>query len=193
MVVNMVSEVDGTPILSGAASGRAALSMLLSKTAREPSAPEPVFLDFQWVEVATASFLRECVLTFRDFVRRRKSTFYPVVANANDSVREELGELVRGGDVLMTCTLDADGNVTNAAPIGQLDPKQRLTLDLVLQHGETDAGDLMRRYGKQEGTKYSTAWNNRLANLAELGFVVELSQGRTKRYRPLFGGLSDGR
>jgi hypothetical protein len=44
----------------------------------------------------------------------------------------------------------------------------------------------MRMYGKKEKTTAQTAWNNRLSALATLGLVVELSQGRAKRYRPLF-------
>jgi hypothetical protein len=44
----------------------------------------------------------------------------------------------------------------------------------------------MRDYGESEKTKVQTAWNNRLASLAGLGLVVELSQGRAKRYRSLF-------
>lgn len=87
----------------------------------------------------------------------------------------------------MACVLDPAGSVTQAAPIGELDPKQRLTFDLVRKYGETDAGTLMRAYGEEEGTKHATAWNNRLSALAALGLVVEVSQGRAKRYRPLFG------
>jgi hypothetical protein len=44
----------------------------------------------------------------------------------------------------------------------------------------------MRNYGESEGVQ-QTAWNNRLAGLANLGLIVELSQGRARRYRPLFG------
>ncbi len=70
-------------------------------------------------------------------------------------------------------------------PLGDLDPKQRVTFDLVCERGETDAAELMRQYG---GTKTQTAWNNRLAALAALGLVVEMSQGRAKRYKPLLQG-----
>ncbi len=75
-----------------------------------------------------------------------------------------------------------------ASPLGELDPKQRLTFDLVCEHGETDAGALMRSYGESEGLKHATAWNNRLASLASRGLVIEQSYGRAKRYRPLFAG-----
>ncbi len=54
--------------------------------------------------------------------------------------------------------------------------------------GETDAGELSRGDGAREGLKPATASINRLAALAALGLIVELSQGRAKRYRPLFGG-----
>lgn len=186
MRIDMCALGGGT-VLAGALNGKAAFNRLLAETAGEPSRPEPVFIDFSNVEVATASYLRESVLAFRDLVRGRRSTFYPVIANANDVVRDELAELMRArGDVLMACALDADGVVADAGLVGDLDPKQRITFDLVHEHGETDAGELMRAYGESEGLKHTTAWNNRLAALAARGLLVEVSQGRAKRYRPLF-------
>jgi hypothetical protein len=84
----------------------------------------------------------------------------------------------------MTCEVSDDGVVTSTAPIGNLDPKQKITFDVVSQRGETDAGELMRENG--EGLKHATAWNNRLSSLAAMGLIVEISRGRSKRYRPLF-------
>src|SRR5207248_1650663 len=160
---------------AGAVNGKAALSRLLGATTIEPAKPEPVFLDFSGVDVATASYLRESVLAFRELVRGRRSTFYPVIAGANADVRDELAELMRTrGDVLMVCTLDHSGNVIKAGLIGDLDPKQRWTFDLVRKHGETDAGELMRAYGEREGLKHTTAWNNRLAALASRGLLMEV-------------------
>jgi hypothetical protein len=88
----------------------------------------------------------------------------------------------------MACKLTADGEVIEFGLIGNLEPKQQLTYDLVNQRGETDAGELMRELGQSEGMQYTTAWNNRLASLAAIGVVVEMTQGRAKRYRPLFKG-----
>jgi hypothetical protein len=181
-----LAEADGR-VLAGALSGRKLLAKLVERTGEEPATPEPVFLDFDGVEVATASFLRETVLAFRDTVRGRRSNFYPVVANASDLVADELRVLVAArGDVLMLCTLDEDGKADQQRLVGELDPKQRVTFDLVQQRGETGAAELMREFGESEKTTFQTAWNNRLAALASLGLVVELSQGRSKRYRPLF-------
>ena len=140
-------------------------------------------------DVATASFLRESVLAFRNIIRSRRSNFYPIVANAKDAVLDELEELVRSrSDVVLTCKLNERGRGFDFVTVGQLDPKQKLTFDLVQSRGETDAGELMREFGKKEKTKHTTAWNNRLASLASLGLIIELSQGRAKRYKPLFQG-----
>lgn len=188
MKINFL-KLSGTPILAGALNGRTTLNQLLAETTCEPDSPELLFLEFSGIDVATASFLRESVLAFRDIVRRRRSAFYPVVANANEFVRDEMIELLRPrGDALMICELDDNGAVVDALPLGELDPKQRLTFELVCEHGETDAGALMRDYGESEGLKHTTAWNNRLAALASRGLVIEQSHGRSKRYRPLFAG-----
>ena len=182
-------ETAGSTILAGALSGRRTLNALLDAAGKEPSTPEPVFLDFTDIEVATASYLRESVLAFRDVIRGRRSNLYPVIANAADEVRDELAELLRPrGDVFMTCVLDKMGRVSQTVLIGDLDPKQKVTFDLVRKRGETDAGELMRDYGEKEGVK-QTAWNNRLATLAALGLVVEITQGRAKRYKLLFEGV----
>ena len=182
-------ELCGQSVLAGALHGRTAFSRLLAATASEPESPEPLFLDFAGIEVATASFLRESVLSLRNAVRGRRSQLYPVLANVNELVRDELLVLLRArGDVLMCCVLAEDGSVLESSLFGELDPKQRLTFDLVREHGEIDAGTLMRDYGASEGLRHTTAWNNRLASLAALGLVIEQSHGRAKRYRPLFAG-----
>jgi hypothetical protein len=97
-------------------------------------------------------------------VRGRRSNFYPVIANANDKVQDELRELVAPprSDVLIACKPDNAGSVKQVALIGDLEPAQRRTLELVRERGETDAGELMRDYGEREKVTRTTAWNNRL-------------------------------
>src|SRR4051812_46865528 len=103
-VSNMIKQISIAqlapgPVLSGALRGQELLIKLLPQIAIEPLAPEALFLNFAGIEAATASFLRESVLAFRDLVRGRRSNVYPVIANASDSVREDLAELIksRGG------------------------------------------------------------------------------------------------
>lgn len=176
-------------VLSGAQRGQQLLVKLLSEVMAEPEAPEPFFLDFSGVQEATASFLRESILAFRDLVRTRRSHSFPVVANANQAVQEDLTELVKSrGGVLLICSLDAEGVVSQPRVIGDLDPKQQLTFDLVRKLGQTDAVALREHSG--DSSVVPTVWNNRLAALVSLGLIVEdISSGRTKRYRPLLQGI----
>jgi hypothetical protein len=180
-----MAEIGGASILAQAVAGRAAFRKLLEITESDPAMPEPAYLDFGDVQVATASFLRETVLAFRDAARGRHSNLYPIVANANDAVREELLALLQSrGDALMTCQLSHFGQVTDADLLGDLDPKQKLTFELVCKHRDVDAGELMRLHGDGDNVQ-RTAWNNRLSALAGMGLIVETSQGRAKRYKPL--------
>lgn len=187
-------KTGGSDVLAGTLNGKRLFGKLLASTVQEPFDPEPVFLDFSKVRVATASFLRESVLTLRDVIRGQRSNFYPVIANANAEIRDELHELVAGrrSDVLITCVLSESGTVSDVSLIGDLEPIQRRTFDLVRQLGETDASELMRSHGVADRTTRTTAWNNRLTSLSFLGLLVEVSQGRAKRYRPLFEGAKYG-
>lgn len=189
-----MKKAGGSEVLAGALNGKRVLGKLVATTVQEPLEPQPVFLDFFKVHVATASFLRESVLMLRNIVRGQRSNFYPVVANANADIRDELHELVNGqrSDVLIACNLSESGTVSDVVLIGDLEPVQRRTFDLVREIGETDAGELMRAHGTTDRTTHTTAWNNRLTSLAFLGLLVEVSQGRTKRYRPLFTGVQYG-
>lgn len=187
MLISMKSLGDGDGrMLAGALTGRKVFAKLVDRTSREPNEPEPVFLDFEGVDVATASFLRESVINFRDAVRRRRSNFYPVIANASDDVADELNVLLAPRrDVLMLCAFK-NGKAESPLVLGDLEPKQQLTFELVKQKGETNAAELYEHHNSDKVEQ--TAWNNRLAALAGLGLIVELSQGRAKRYRPLLIG-----
>ena len=86
-------ELAQTEVLAGALNGKSLLMSLLQATMSEPAEPEPLLIDFSGIGVATASFLRESVLALSKIVRSRRSNFYPVIANPNGMVRDELTEL----------------------------------------------------------------------------------------------------
>jgi len=184
-------KLTSTDVLAGAGAGARTLARLIDTVAAAPC-PEPVFLDFTGIDVATGSFLRESVLSFRNYCRLSQPGLYPVVANATDAVREELEFILRAmGDVVVTCNLDAHGNPSDAKVIGTLEPKQRTTLLAVIKAGETDAAGLQKEVGEQEPIR-GTAWNNRLSSLVAKGILIEVRRDRAKRYRPVLEGLSYG-
>ena len=84
---------------------------------------------------------------------------------------------------MLACTIDADGNPQNVEPIGRLEKVQKRTFELVVEKGEIGAVEAQSLFPEETAT--ITAWNNRLAALAERGLVVELSRGRLKFYRPV--------
>ncbi len=107
----------------------------------------------------------------------------PVIANINAGIREELAYLFsKENEAVMICTLD-DKGASNVEILGVLEEKQKLTLDLVRQLGEADAGLLAAKLKKEDIGL--TAWNNRLAALAAKGLVFELRHGRSKSYKPV--------
>jgi hypothetical protein len=175
--------MDGQTVLSGAIPGRRLLSVLIAET---PSAetPVPAFLDFGGVELATASFLRESVIGFRDYARLSLPNVYPAVANLAAAVAEELHFIVRTrGDVIWSCELDPKDQVVSARLIGDLDPAQRITFDAVQKVGEISAPELATRFA--EARIGPTAWNNRLSALASKGLLIERRQGKCKSFSPL--------
>jgi hypothetical protein len=183
-----VLDIGGNEVLAGAGVGRRVCAGLLEAAgvAREPTI---CLVNFQDVSVATASFLREAVLRLRDAARAQGSPLYPVVANASREVREELDDLLRrSGEAMVACRTNAAALPSSPEVLGELEPKQRLALNLLREAGEADVATLqsLDRSGERVG---HTAWNNRLASLAAKGVVIEIQQGRAKRYRPILPGV----
>jgi len=179
----LIDLTGGQTVLSGAMAGRRLLSTLIANT---PSAvtPTPAFLDFSGIEVATASFLRESVIGFRDYARLSLPNVYPAVANLAAAVAEELDFFVRArGDVLWNCELGSNDQVATARLIGDLDPAQRATFEAVKEVGAITAPELATRFA--DAQIGSTAWNNRLSALASKGLLIERRQGKSKSFSPL--------
>jgi hypothetical protein len=170
--------------LSGAELGRRLFAKFVA-AALVPAEPELVFLDFSGVNVATASFLRESVVAFRDYARSTLPNLYPVIANAQDAVIEELVFFLRSrADAFWACDLDVSGQPINPRLLGELDEVQRATFDRVLQLGWASAPALAARSSGKEGIG-PTAWNNRLSNLASRGLLIERRAGKTKTFVPV--------
>ncbi len=177
--------------MAGAANGAVVLSRLVSQVHRL-AVPTVIALDFYGVTVATGSFLRECVLGFRDYCRRSQPNLYPVIANLDETVLEELRDLLKHRrQALVCCRLEGDDQFRTPRVEGVLEEKQVVTLDAVLAMGEADAATLAEQLGSTDKIG-PTGWNNRLASLAAEGILIETRNGRAKRYRPVVEGLQRG-
>jgi hypothetical protein len=172
------------PILAGRLDGKRTFLRALEEL---PPLSDPALavLDFAGAELATSSFLSELVLPLREHLRLRRPPAYLVVANLSEKVREELDELLnRLGDALLTCEFSNRGKISSVKLVGKLDQKLLETLELVRQKGETSAVELYA--GSTDSDDIGpTGWNNRLAALASKSLIVEVPQGRTKKYRAI--------
>ncbi len=181
-----IAQLYGQTVLGGAQGGKALLSRLIDVAAGANADTPTVWLwDLSEIEVVSASFVREAFISMQALLKAQRSPLQPVIANASPDVREDLQLTLKdAGKAMLVCDLAADGTPTDVTPIGALDSYVASTFALVHQRGETDAKELMN--AQDETIKIGhTAWNNRLANLAAIGLLVEIPQGRAKRYRAL--------
>lgn len=183
MRYELLKLMDGREVFSGGVAGRKLLTALIDTT---PPLKEPTvcFLDFQGVKVATSSFIREAIIGFRDYARRSLANVYPVAANPDPAVLEELEFFLQArNDVFWVCDVDAHGQASGARLVGDLDPAQRSTFETICELGSVTAPELAARFPDQRIGP--TAWNNRLSSLAAKGLVIERKAGKTKSFSPV--------
>lgn len=191
MISICLNSMTGQEVLAGASKGKSVLGEMI---VRLPQADQPqvVVLDFSGIGVATGSFLREAVVAFRDYCRSRHPNLYPVIANANAEVLEELTLVLKDtGQALVACSWKDGDGVRDARVVGVLDEKQRVALDAVTQTGSAEASQLQKKYSRKEKISV-TGWNNRLAALSSKGILMEFRHGRSKVYRPVVEGMVHG-
>lgn len=179
----ILSIASSRSTLAGSAMGRQMLALLIGET-KAVTEPSVSFLDFSGVDIATGSFLREAVLGFRDFSRNAIGMLYPVVANANAVIEEELSDyLADRTDAMWACNLSNAGDITNAHLLGALDSAHAKTLRFIAEYRLISAPELAKLH-PNEGVG-PTAWNNRLATLSSKGIVMEMKSGKTKTFSPV--------
>lgn len=175
---------EGRSTLAGAIPGKNLLARMIPIVEGRVE-PEPLFLDFAGVDVATGSFLRETVLGIRDYCRGAQLNLHPVVANANDEILEELKlPLKLRDEVIISCKLDDTDNVSAPRLIGILGEKEGATFQAVVELKEADATTLANKYARAENIG-PTGFNNRLVLLVSKGALVERKKGRSKFYSPI--------
>jgi len=168
------------PSLTGVSRARQLLAKLILWTA-QASPKGTLILDFDAVGDASASFLRESILAFRDYVRAYQPELFPVLANISGAVREEFDTLLRDrGEAMPGCRFDAEtGTVSEAEVLGALEPGLSQTLDMIRARGQLTLTDLRE---SSDETK-PTTWSNRIASLIRQGFVVPIPEPNKRVYR----------
>lgn len=180
--INISQLENGEPVLAGLHRGQRMFNKLLSQLPRSVF-PQPLFLDFRDVGLATGSYLREAVLKLKRHCRDEGLNIYPVLANINEGTLQELDLALKAqSDAIFICNLDTRGKVTSARLVGVLEDKDLKTFEAVSEGKEVDAASLADKYAAQERIG-PTGWNNRLASLVSKGILREIRRGRAKFYR----------
>ena len=164
------------PSLTGVSRARQLLAKLITWTANhQPKGT--LILDFAGVGDASASFLREAILAFRDYVRAYQPEVFPVLANLTDEVREEFDMLLTDrGEAMPGCRLEGSGLPFDAEVLGALEPGLSQTLEMIRARGQLALGDLPPEIKP-------TTWSNRIASLIRQGFVVPIPEPNKRGYR----------
>lgn len=181
-----LDEVAGSTVLAGGTEGLAAQKEVTTKLAQRRS--KLCCIDFENVDCATASFLREAVFGTRDAMRRTGSSTPLILTNASLVVQEEILLVSRSLGTSVVHATRSDDRFSNPSILGELDSAQLETLELILKLGEATATDL----SIENPSVKPTAWNNRLAALVNRGVLTEGRRERHKVYRPVVKGLSYG-
>lgn len=164
------------PALTGVSRARRLLATLIAWTA-DHTPKGTLILDFTCLDNASASFLREAVLAFRDYVRAYQPDVFPVLANLTDEVKEEFDTLLRErGEALLGCQLNSSGVAVDGEVLGFLEPGLDQTLEMIRARGQLALGDMPSE------TK-PTTWSNRIASLVRQGFIVPIPEANKRRYR----------
>ena len=164
------------PSLTGVSRGRYLLAKLIAWTA-EQAPTGRLILDFADVGNASASFLREAILAFRDYVRAYQPEVFPVLANLTDEVREEFHMLLKArGEAMPGCRLNTCGEPVAAEVLGFLEPGVSQTLAIIRARRQLALGDMPSEIKP-------TTWSNRIASLIRQGFVVPIPEPKKRVYR----------
>lgn len=184
-----VLQAGGRTDLIGAVAGKDARQRLIEAAKALPAAPW-VALDFEGVDMVSASAAREAVLVdLIAFLNERGSL--PVLVNLNQQSLEEVAFAAEAIKLpVVVADTAAHGEPTGLRILGALDAKQQQTLRVVAQLGEADAKTAHQ--ASEDVSTGVTAWNNRLSILAGMCFLRERKSGKTKYYSLTLKGLVDG-
>lgn len=183
-----LQSVLNTPTLLGIAAGRASTERLFSSVEASMNAPLTL-LDFQGMELVTASAARESIFKLAAHLAEHGSLL--ICVNANEATLDELTFAATAlKQPIVVATLNEDGEIDTPRVIGQLEAVQTKTLQLVGRLGEVDAKTASQAADDQSAG--ATGWNNRLSSMASLGLLKERKVGKTKLYSLTVKGLSSG-
>lgn len=147
-----------------------------------------VGLDFEHVEHASASFLRESVLGYAAYLRNLNKDVFPFVSHMNEETKIEFSLILRDvGTCFVSGELSASNALTNIEILGLTDGQHSKTLAALRGVGEASVAELRSKLPEND-RPVGTALNGRLEWLSQRGLLRSRQDGREKRYSFPFTG-----
>ena len=145
--INIFALENGDQVLAGLPRGQQLYNKLISRLPRA-IVPQPLFLDFRDVGLATSSYLREGILKLKRYCRDEGLNIYPVLANINneETLQELEVALKAQSDAIFICDLNTRGQVSSVRLVGVLEDKDLKTLEAMSKEKEVDAASLAKFY-----------------------------------------------
>lgn len=170
-----------TTFLQGRPLGRShypILCGLLTKTSTNDS----VLLDFEGVELVTASWINEAIAPLIEWACGARNDLFPVLINFKADWFDELSVVSELTHKFFLVGEGKDGG-SNAILIGKLDVGQRETFDAAISMNEV-TGAMLEKSGRNPAVQ-ATAWNNRLRDLYQKRLLKRKKVGREQIYTPV--------
>lgn len=163
--------------LRGRTGGRKDFSRICTALSKLPPG-EPVVLDFQDVEVVTASWVNSALVPLIQWAANEQTDLYPLMANLSlDDLDEFRLVAERSGQCFLV--VEPGRAIKTADLVGTLDAKQLETLESVIAKPGVTGAKLASHETK------ATAWNNRLKDLFMRRLLRREKRGREHTYWPL--------
>jgi len=190
--------VLGDHLLAGRALGSRHLTAMMEIISRElerrqvfdPNRAEKILivLDFAQVTVATSSYLAAAVLPLWSWKALLEGNAYPVVANLNPGIQDEIEFVLRPQNTAVWTGRQVSGDLHDVGLVGTLDESLRTTLRYFSPSSELSATEL----ASSDEKIGSTAWNNRLSSLYEFRLLHRRKVGRRQVYSLSWSEASHG-
>lgn len=178
-----VREVTAKDILAGKSDGLRDFPKLFGAVEQAPMG-ETVVLDWEGVEIATASYFGATLVALLRMAVAGELDRYFIAANLNKTCLDELKLVLDLQGLVVLAGEWRGGRVRNAQVLGALEAPYRSTLAVI---GEREVASATELHTAQEpGTAIGkTGWINRLSYLHKLRLIRKERVGREYKFHAL--------
>jgi hypothetical protein len=178
-----IREVTGRDILAGKSDGLRDFPKLLDAV-EQTSPGETVVLDWDGIEIATASYFGTTLIALLRMAMASELDCYFVVTNLNRTCIDELKLVLELLGLVVLTGEWTNGGIRKTQVLGSLDASYAETLGAIQKSVSASATELHTANRGRSGIG-KTGWINRLSNLHRLRLIRKERVGREYKFHAL--------